>query len=165
MVMQNIAKNDSSEMMTENDKKFFKFLSDLNYRINGFLKIETIIDIIKNAIEGSEVFEFSSRYVRISKSKPVFSLKYNIPDKLGNDTNEKIRYINRKISEEIITVLSNKVNKLLRENKDLKEYMNSASDFGIELPENFDITRYMFSSIFGINHAPNMDMVILEYLK
>ena len=129
--------------------------------IKACFNMEKFVDIMKECIDNSESFEFSSTRARkfVDIKKPIFILKAkemaNVNTGMMNDEelDNLLSKISRKLTEEIITPIGNRMMDTLSDPEKYKELIDI----------NRDLVNLCITNIYKVRIDKRRGMVQLEY--
>jgi len=174
-------KLDTSEMLSEKDYKDMQDIRDIKRRVFSYIDLPILIDYITELIEKSPYLTFKNERSRkyIDKRRPIFYVKvdreatvnseeYKVRNKNFTNQNEEVRYFSNVIFMEVITHTTRYINKCLKSNPDLEDYIASKDvfkDIEKENRKSISDSVAVLSTMFGIRFSQEDSTIItLEML-
>jgi len=150
------------DLFTEEDMQELQQAQDLRKNILKNVGIKNLIDIIRDIIDNSKDYEFTSATKRkfISTNTPIFTIRKKDykpdPKKIKNQTyiDNEIDNIVREINREILTNITDKIIQLIQEDEKLKEIYNNLSE---------DLKDIIWSTVFEIRCSIQDNIIYLRY--
>lgn len=154
--------NNIDELFTEEDKNELEQLQKVRRNLLKNIGIKNFIDLLRNLIDDSEHYEFTSAAKRkfINLNTPIFTLRrkgfvYNEKDfKTDGAKNDKINEIVKEINDEILSNTTSAILHIINEDEELKKIYGDINEslkgllwttifeIRVSLPDNIIYMRY-----------------------
>lgn len=150
------------ELFTEDDKKELDQIQKIRKNILKNIGIKNFIDLIRNLIDDSEHYEFTSASKRkfININTPIFTIRkkdYNPDPAIYNSSvksNDEINRIVKEINKDILDKTTEAILGIINSDEDLKNIYGDIST---------SLKGLLWTTIFEINVSLKDNIIYLRY--